>query len=270
MTLRNLGISNLAWPAEAWRDALRLARELEVCAIEIAPFDFFNTWDASEHAVRALRDEIAGAGMTCAAMQGILYQAPHVHLFASTESRAALHAHLVKVARMAEVLGAKACVFGAPKKRDPGSLAQAQAWDVAIDFFRAVAPVFADHGAVIALEANARLYGCRFVVTTREAVQLVTAVGHPGCGLQIDTGTLFLEHEDPNVLRAAAPLAVHAHVSEPDLAPIGSSGVDHAPIAAALGASGYAGSLSIEMKAAPEWRAAVTRAVAFVRGMYAA
>jgi sugar phosphate isomerase/epimerase len=100
-------------------------------------------------------------------------------------------------------------------------------------------------------------------------VALVAEVGHPGCGLQIDTGTLFVENEDPDVLRAAAPLAVHAHVSEQNLAPIGSSGVDHAPIAAALRASGYAGSLSIEMKAVPEWRAAVARAVALVRRTYA-
>jgi sugar phosphate isomerase/epimerase len=269
MTLRSLGISNLAWPPDAWRDALRLVRESGLDAIEVAPFDFFKTWDADDDAVRALRDEIAGAGMTCAAMQGILYQAPHVHLFTSTEARAALRAHLARVARFAELLGASACVFGAPKLRDPGELPAAQAWDIAVDFFRAVAPVFADYGAAIAFEANARLYGCRFVTTTREAVELVTAVDHPGCGLQIDTGTLFLEHEDPDVLRAAAPLAVHAHVSEPNLAPIGSSGVDHEPIAAALRASGYAGSLSIEMKAVPDWRAAVAGAVTLVRGAYA-
>jgi sugar phosphate isomerase/epimerase len=269
MTLRTVGISNLAWPPEAWRDALRLVRDLGVGAIEVAPFGLFGGWDVRDDEVRALSDEIAGAGMTCSAMQGILYQAPHVHLFASTEARAALHAHLAKVARIAELLGAKACVFGAPRQRDPGSLTAAQAWDIAVDFFRAVAPVFADHGAAIAFEANARRYGCRFVVTTPEAVTLVAAVGHPGCGLQIDTGTLFLEHEDPQVLCAAAPLAVHAHVSEPDLAPIGSSGVDHAPVAAALRACGYAGSLSIEMKAVPEWRSAVARAVTLVRETYA-
>jgi len=269
MTPRGFGISSLAWPAEAWRDALRLVRELGMSAIEVAPFDVFKSWDASDDDVRALRSELAGAGMTCTAMQGILYQAPQVHLFASTEARAALRAHLAKVARIAGLLGAKACVFGAPRQRDPGTLTPAQAWDVAIEFFRDVAPVFADHGAAIAFEANARRYGCRFVVTTREAVELVAQVGHPGCGLQIDTGTLLLEGEDPQVLRAAAPLAVHAHVSEPDLAPIGSSGVDHAPIAAALRASGYAGSLSIEMKSVPDWPSAVARAVALVRGTYA-
>jgi sugar phosphate isomerase/epimerase len=269
MTFRSFGISNLAWPSAAWPDALRLMRELGVSAIEIAPFDFFKRWDADDDAVRALADEIAGAGMTCPAMQGILYQAPDVHLFASAEARAALRSHLARVARIADLLGAKACVFGAPRQRDPGDLTVAQAWDIAVDFFRAVAPVFADHGAAIAFEANARLYGCRFVVTTREAAAFVAAVGHPGCGLQIDTGTLFLESEDPDVLRAAAPLAVHAHVSEPGLVPIGSAGVDHAPIAAALRASGYAGSLSIEMKAVPEWRTAVAGAVTFVRGTYA-
>ena len=47
--------------------------------------------------------------------------------------------------------------------------------------------------------------------------------------MQIDTGTIFLEHEPSEVLTDAIPFAVHAHVTEPDLQPIGVNGLKHAP-----------------------------------------
>ena len=203
-------------------------------------------------------------------MQGIVYNAPGAHLFASSESREALYRHLVMIAKMAGVLGARACVFGAPKLRDPGDLSPREAGLIAVDFFRRIGPAFAAEGATLTFEPNARHYACRFITTTAEAIDLVEEIDTEGIGLQIDTGTLFLEHEDPQILIRAARHAGHAHVSEPDLAPLGTSGVDHRPVAAALRASGYRGSLSIEMRAAADWQAAIEQAVALVRETYLA
>jgi sugar phosphate isomerase/epimerase len=262
------GVSNIAWPHESLDGALELSRELGVSSIEIAPFNVFGRWtDVADDAAR-LRDAIERRGLVCDALQGIVYNVPGVELFASDDSRARLAAHLRGVARLAGALGAKACVYGAPKQRDPGDLAPEAAREVAVEFFRGVGPAFAAEGAALAFEANAREYGCRFVTTTAEAIDLVTAIDAPGVGLQIDTGTIFLEREDPDVLLAAAPLAVHAHVSEPALKPTGESGVDHRPIAAALRKSGYGRSLSIEMRAVDDWRGALRRAAELVRTTY--
>ena len=169
---------------------------------------------------------------------------------------------------VAGVLGARACVFGAPKQRDPGALDAEAAWEIALRALRRIGPAFDAAGSALAFEANARRYGCRFVTTTAEAIRLVEDVATPGVGLQIDTGTVFLEQEPADVLLRAAPLAVHAHVSEPDLRPVGGGEVDHAPLAAALKASGYNGSLSVEMRQTDDWAAAVTHAVSFVTTTY--
>jgi sugar phosphate isomerase/epimerase len=64
------------------------------------------------------------------------------------------------------------------------------------------------------------------------------------------------------------PYAAHAHVSEPDLAPVGSTGADHHSVSGALRKSGYAGSLSIEMKQTSDWPSALRRAVSFTRETY--
>lgn len=269
MTFSSFGISNIAWPTDDLDAALdqTVARGLD--AVEIAPYSTFGRWDISDAEIDAVTTRIHARGLRCSSLQGILYKADEAALFTSDDSREALARHLTIVARLAGRLGAKACVFGAPRQRDPGALPPDESRAIALAFFREIGPIFAAEGTTLAIEANARHYACRFLTTTAEAVDFVEDVSADGIGLQIDTGTLFLEHEDPGVLTRAARVAAHAHISEPDLAPLGAGGVDHRPIAAAFAASGYGGSVSIEMRATPDWPGAFDAAVALVRDIYA-
>jgi D-psicose/D-tagatose/L-ribulose 3-epimerase len=263
-----LSVSNIAFPAGKLEDALALLSRLDVDTLEVAPYNVFGRWDASDADIEAFRLRLTDAGMRCIALQGITFNAGEAHLFASADRREALYRHLVVVAQMAGRLGAGACVFGAPRLRDPGDLEPEQARAIAVDFLRRMGSVFSSEGTTLSFEANARHYACRFITTTTEAIDLMKEVDVSGVGLQIDTGTLFLEQEEPDVLIQAAPYAAHAHVSEPDLLPVGSTDVDHHSVAAALRESGYAGSLSIEMKETSDWPSALQRAVAFTRETY--
>jgi sugar phosphate isomerase/epimerase len=264
----HLSVSNIGFPPSELEQALALVVELGVNAIEVAPYNVFGRWDIPNDDIDLLRGRLSDVGIHCPAVQGIVYNAGPVHLFESPESRDMLFQHLVLVARMAGRLGAKACVFGGPRLRDPGELAPEAARAIAIEFLRRIGPVFAAEGTILAVEPNARRYACRFITTTAEAIDLLDEVDVAGVGLQIDTGTVFLEHEDPTILSRAASYAAHAHVSEPDLAPVGSSEVDHRPLAEAMRVGGYEGSLSIEMKSVPDWPFAIRRAVAFTREIY--
>lgn len=263
-----IAISNIAWPHERLIEALELGRELGVAGIEVAPFNVFGRWDIPNDEVLRLRARIEDYGLACPAIQGILFQAPRVALFEGRESRILLSRQLERVAQIASLLGARACVFGAPGQRNPGPLSYEQATGEARDFFAAIGPRFAERGTALAIEANAKRYGCRFLSTTTEAIEFVRAVDTPGIKLQIDTGTIFLEGEDPSVLLAAAPLAVHAHISEPQLQPLGTYGVDHSSVATQLKLSGYHGFVSVEMRATDDWQTALRRAVTLIREVY--
>jgi sugar phosphate isomerase/epimerase len=72
-------------------------------------------------------------------------------------------------------------------------------------------------------------------------------------------------------LAHAAPYLAHFHASEPQLAELGAA-ADHASAAAGLAAIGYAGWVSIEMRAAGVGGnvAAVERAVKRAQTLYAA
>jgi sugar phosphate isomerase/epimerase len=236
--------------------------------IEIAPGKSVPGWPVAPTQLSETRATIEGEGLRIVAMQGILFGISGVALFGAEGARARLRDHLAKVARVAGALGAGACVFGAPGVRDPGDLTPDAAFRIAADFFGYLAPLFAEEGTTLAFEANAPVYGCKFATTTREALDLVKAIDHPGVRLQIDTGTVFLNQEDPAVIVEAAPYASHFHVSEPQLVVLGSSGVDHGPIAAALGEAVYDGWISVEMKATGEWQDAAAGAAELISELY--
>jgi D-psicose/D-tagatose/L-ribulose 3-epimerase len=244
--MHSLAVTSLAWPEANTMEALLLLRDLGVTHVEMVPSD---KWTPS------------GRGVSCSAMQGIMFGAKF-GLFSR-----ALKWHLCNVATNAHYLGASTCVFGAPLKRDPCDRSKAQAWDDATAAFRSIDTWFALLGMTLSFEPVSQHYGCRFITTTEEAVAFVRYVDRPSFKLQIDTGTLMLEHEPLAVLDDAVPLAAHLHISEPDLRPI-TWAVKHVMIAHRLQRANYSGSVTIEMKATEQWRENITRAVDVARRVY--
>ena len=267
--LDRISVSNIAWPSQADQEAVRLAADIGYAGIEIAPAKTFNNWPAPDlAAVASYRRELASLGLEVPALQGILFARPECTLFGSEEQRDNLRKHLSTIARIAGVLGARACVFGAPKQRDPGNLAASDAQEIAVEFLRSMGPVFEREGSALAFEANAKLYGCRFIEHTAEAIALVERIGHPGIRLQIDAGTILIDGDDAAIIAAAVPHAAQFHASEPNMVPVGSLASDHRALGAALRQAGYAGWKSVEMTTVENWREALRNAARLMADAY--
>jgi sugar phosphate isomerase/epimerase len=120
------------------------------------------------------------------------------------------------------------------------------------------------------MEPNPVEYGCDFATRTAEAARLVATVGHSGFGLHGDAGGMTLSGDRPELLTRHAGLLRHFHVSEPHLAPIDRTRVDHAGLAAALRAGGYERWVSVEMKPVPDVApaSAVDAALRLARQLY--
>jgi sugar phosphate isomerase/epimerase len=148
-------------------------------------------------------------------------------------------------------LGAKALVFGSPRNRDRGQRSLCDAISEAAEFFHPLANEAFDAGCVLAFEPNPVAYHCNFCNTVDEALRLVAAVDHPGFALHVDLGILHMNREPAReALAAALPRLAHVHISEPELALIGTGGVDHAGMARRLGEVGWRGYVSVEMRPA--------------------
>ena len=231
-----LAISNIAWDTAEDEDIAKLLKQYGVDAIDVAPGKYFpDPKNASSVDIARVRDWWLNHGIEITGMQALLFGTTGLNLFGSNDTQTAMLEHLEAVCRIGEGLGATRLVFGSPKNRDCSSLSSEEAREIAIRFFRQLGDIASRHGVQICLEPTPPCYGANFMINNADTANIVVAVAHPAIRMQLDTGALAINGEEPaTVLQNSATLIGHIHASEPDLVPLGDGGADHAKVAACL------------------------------------
>lgn len=231
-----LAISNIAWDIDEDRTIVTLLQRFGIDAIDVAPGKYFpELANATDDDIACVKNWWFERGIEITGMQALLFGTSGLNVFGSPESQVAMLEHLTAVSRIGAGLGAKRIVFGSPKNRDRTGLSDHQAMDVAVSFFRRLGDIAQSYGVVICLEPNPPCYGANFMTTTSETAEVVRQIGHAAVKMQLDTGALTINGEDPfAILQDFAPLIGHVHASEPELLPLGDGETSHADVVAAL------------------------------------
>lgn len=264
-----LAVSNIAWPAGADDRAVDVLRQHGVTGVELAPTKVWpNPTAATPAEIARVRDWWESRGIRVVAFQALLFGKPDLVLFGSEAARDALAKHLDGTFRLAAAVGAGPLVFGSPKNRLVGVTPVEEAKRIAVDFFRRIGDAAAKRGVTLVLEANPPAYGCDFVTRFGEAAELVRAVDSPGFALHVDTGGMAMTQD--TVADAGGLVPAHYHISEPNLAPIGSdAAVPHATIVRDVRALGYEAWFSVEMREPPQdWESVLSLSLTQVRELY--
>ncbi len=268
-----LAISNIAWPSGADAAVTPLLHTHRVEGVELA---LTKVWpeplDVTADEVRAYRAAWEKQGLPIVALQALLFGKPHLTLFGRESTRGQTLDYLAGMIERAGELGARALVFGSPKNRQRQGRNPDEAWAIAVSFFRELGRIARRHGVCFCIEPNPPAYGCDFVTTVAEGIELVDAVADEGFGLHLDSAGMNLAGDPPAAsILAAADRCRHFHVSAPFLAEISGESVPHGEFAQGLRRAKYQGWLSIEMGEAKEtgaWATAIERSLAFVRAAY--
>ncbi len=268
-----LAFSNLAWSSADDAAVAALLASEAVHGVELAPS---KVWPGAPQVDAGVAEGYTtwwrDAGCEIVAFQAILFGRQELTLFGDASAVTSLERHLAAMGALASRCGARVLVLGAPGNRIRGPRSMPAAIAEAARVLRPVAEALAPHGVSLCIEPNPPRYGCDFVTTAAEAAALCDAVAHPNFGVHLDTAALALSGEITEAaLAPVTPHVRHVHLSEVDLAPVGSTAtVPHAHIGAALRAVGYAGWLSVEMRLSEhdEWRAALHRAAETARTHY--
>jgi D-psicose/D-tagatose/L-ribulose 3-epimerase len=245
-----ISISNIAWDAEEDDAVARVLCGAGVDAIDVAPGKYFpdieNTDDKS---IELVRRYWSAYGIEITGMQALLFGAHGLNMFGDAASQEAMLRRLDAVCRIASGLGATRLVFGSPKNRDRGALSDAAVQTAAIAFFRKLGERAAHNGVSVCLEPNPAQYGANFMLDTATTAQVVRETNHPAIRLQLDTGAMTINGENPEeVLRSHCALIGHIHASEPDLVVLGDGGTDHYAIGRLLRARLPHHIVTIEMR----------------------
>lgn len=249
-----ISISSLAWDPLEDGEVAGMLNERSIDAIDLVPSKYFPLFpSAGPDEIARIRDWWARRGIEIIGMQSLLYGTSGLNVFGDESSRDSLLAHLVKVFRIAHGLGASRLVFGSPKNRDRTGLDDERTMSLAVEFFRRAGDAAAEHDAILCLEPNPPRYGANFMIDSFETHRVVEAVGHNHIRMQLDSGAMAINGEDPEfVVPECADVAGHVHASEPDLVALGSGSGIHDKYAKALKAYMGGSIVSIEMLPAKE------------------
>ncbi|KXU90938.1 xylose isomerase [Paraburkholderia monticola] len=231
-----LSISNIAWDTVEDEAVATLLQSRNVNAIDIAPGKYFPVAaNASKDDLIAVKSWWAERGIQIVGMQALLFGLSGVNVFGTPAVQDALLQHLKGVCRVGAGIGATRLVFGSPKNRDRSGLDDEQALDIGTRFFRRLGDIAADHDVIVCLEPNPVHYGANFMVNSLETRTVVECVDHPAIRMQLDSGALAMNDEDPAAtIRECASLIGHVHASEPGLIPLGDANCPHAMVADAI------------------------------------
>ncbi len=247
-------ISNIAWDPSQDAEVAELLHEFGIRAIECAPTKYFpKPLEATPEEIDRVRQAWQDRGISIVAMQALLFGQPQLQLLKTPESRKECVDYTAGILRLGARLGAKRYVFGSPKNRDSRELSAEHIARESLAAWQELARVAAELGIVFCLEPNPAAYDCNFVLLTTEAFDEAERVKSAGFGINLDTGIMLLNGEDPAVtIPRVISQVQHVHISEPSLAPVGRDVINHKLIASLLREHGYDGHVSIEMRSAPE------------------
>ena len=249
-----IGISTIAFQGKSFQEIIKEIQSLSLSGIEIAPGMLWEEPLASSKNDRAeVRKNIFDHGLTAIGLQAIMYKQPSLKIFDSISLRNKCADHIKAMLELSSDLGGSLCVLRGVSFRDRQEMSYAEAFKIAVDFFRKISQTAADCNVFLCIEPLSTKYNCEFINNADQGAQLVEEVNNPHFRLHLDSGSMILEGESPQemIIKHAKHLQ-HMHCNDPHLSPPGSKDVDHAKIKESLKQIQYNHWITFEFKSASQ------------------
>jgi sugar phosphate isomerase/epimerase len=233
-----------------WEKQCAFTAEVGYTGIEVAPFTLAShPSEVDAERRKQLRETAEKHGLEIIGLHWLLAKTEGLHLTsADPQVRERTADYLMQLGDLCGDLGGKVMVFGSPPQRSlqPG-VTQQQAFDHAVEVFRAAMPRIAERGVHLLMEPLTSKE-TDFINTCDAAADLIAAVGHPNFALHQDVKAMLGEGTPlPEIIRKHKDLTRHFHVNDSNLLGPGMGETDYVPIFQALQETGYDGWVSVEV-----------------------
>lgn len=265
-----LSVSNIAWQQNEFEDHLELLTELGCDGVEIAPSCIWKEpADVNDSEIEGIKKLIAKYNLVIPAFHALLFTRPDLYIFGNESIRQQAVLYLKKLIRLAGMLSVKVLIYGSPASRRVAERPYDRCYETALGVFKELGIEAERHNVIFCIEPLGPSEN-DFIQTAEEGYQIVRDVDSIHFGLHLDVKAMVDVGEDfGSVFRNYGAMLKHFHVSDPGLAPPGSTGLDHSVIGKALSDSSYDGFVSIEMKRGfGDTKKIIRDAVAYVRKSY--
>ena len=226
MTLntKQLSISNIAWDVKDDIKVAQILNKHDVKYIDLAPSKYFKDFkEASITEIKQVKNTWRNHGISVYGMQSLMFGSKDLNLFGDNLVQSVTLDHLSSVCRIGDLLDARYLVFGSPKNRDCSVVEDDKKEDIALDFFYRLGEIAKHYNVTICLEPNPELYGANYLTTTQDTYDFVSNLNHPSIRMQLDTGTMLVNHEAASVIEHVKDMIGHVHLSQKHLTVLGDS-----------------------------------------------
>jgi sugar phosphate isomerase/epimerase len=242
-------VSNLAWPVHLDVLALELLPSMGVNGIEIAPTKIADWSNLTARALADFRQHIKDAGLLVSSLQAILFNLPSLQLLDDMREFKGFEDHFLRLAEIANMLGATILVFGSPKNRKLCGLSNGDAWKVGLERMDMLGSIADSAGLIIGVEPVPTYYGNEFLTSWRQVLSFVDELKNPGVRVHLDTGCVAMNGDSiVEAITSCADVMCHFQVAQPHLTDFAKPHPDHLIAAKALRKIEYSRWISLEMQ----------------------
>lgn len=216
----SLGISSIAWEPIQDEAVAEILIEHGITHIDLTPSKYFS-WSDPEAVSKAfdLGRKWSKLGFEIRGVQSLLFGAQPCNVL-EKKDWPYLIGHFQSVFNVSSALGAKKMVFGSPGNRIRGDKEKDVATTTAIEFFKVLADLIGDRDLQFEIEPNPTNYGCDFINTTTEALELVSEINRSQIKVQLDLGTCFQNEENLDLIDSRLNEVGYVHFATKNLWPL--------------------------------------------------
>lgn len=234
----------------AFPDVCAAARDAGYTGVEIAPFTLGKAPNEVTPEERTtLRETARDTGIEIVGLHWLLAHTTGFHINSPDRGvRQQTAAYLIDLINLCADLGGTVMVFGSPKQRCliDGTTYE-DAWDYAVETFRAIVPALESKGVTLCLEPLAR-EETDFINTAEEAARMIQEIASEHFQLILDVKAMSSEMKPiPKIIRQNRLSVKHFHANDANLRGPGFGNIDYVPIADALSEIEYTGWISVEV-----------------------
>jgi sugar phosphate isomerase/epimerase len=261
--MKNIIISNIAWERQEEIGVFDILKKMSIKQIEIAITKYFQTWDIDKSDILSLKEYFQKNNISIYSFQSIMYGLNY-NLFDNNDL---FIKHIEKIIEFAKILNTKKIIFGSPKNRIISGNYE-QKIDIFLNSMKKINNMCSGHDISFCIEPNSKVYGCNFIINSKELLGLLILLNEKNIKMHLDTACMHLEDDKPSNIENYKDFLDHFHISEPYLGNMNGPIIRHNDFSFFLKKINYDKYLSIEMKSGENNVDTIKNAINFVRETY--
>ena len=265
--MMKIAISNIAWGDKNLETFLKLIKSNGCDAIELAPSLIWQEpLNSDQPSRKKIKKQLKDNGVKLVGFHSLLFNRPELKFFDGEETRLKTIDYLKKLSELCNDLGGSQVVLGSPSNRSLNGRNYKLCLNQIYDDFYSISEKCKKNNVFFCLEPLSKSMS-DFITSSLEAGKIVKKINHTNLKLHLDTKTIFENNENiEKVFDEYGNYIQHFHISEPGLAEIGKSEINHKSIGETLRKMKYQKFVSIEMK--NNNINAITNSINFVKNNY--